>query len=258
MTQKYKKIVVFSGAGIDAESGISTFRDANGLWENHRIEDVCSFHTWEDNYDLVHKFYDDRREQLGTVFPNVAHTLVSYWQKKYTCLNITTNVSDLFERAGVKDTVHLHGFLPEVKNVETGKISNIGYSRSYIDNTFSGEVSINSTLYSENYNSIKNNPECKFKPNIVFFGEDAPKYDILYRTLSVCDKDTIVIVVGASNVVIDFIGMTINLPSKLIVIDKNPNLMDRYNPHSDTVFLSENATDGMLMTNFLLNDLMEL
>lgn len=135
MSQKYKKIVVFSGAGIDAESGISTFRDANGLWENHRIEDVCSFHTWEDNYDLVHKFYDDRREQLGTVFPNVAHTLVSYWQKKYTCLNITTNVSDLFERAGVKDTVHLHGFLPEVKNVETGKISNIGYSRSYIDNT---------------------------------------------------------------------------------------------------------------------------
>ena len=71
-----KKIIIFSGAGLSAESGISTFRDANGLWENHKIEDVCDENTWRDNFDLVHNFYNERRKQLQEVEPNEAHKTI--------------------------------------------------------------------------------------------------------------------------------------------------------------------------------------
>ena len=71
-----KKIIIFSGAGLSAESGISTFRDSNGLWENYNIEDVCNENTWRDNFDLVHKFYNERRAQLKDVEPNEAHRTI--------------------------------------------------------------------------------------------------------------------------------------------------------------------------------------
>ena len=267
-----KKILVLSGAGIDAESGIPTFRDSNGLWENHKIEDVCDITTWVNNYELVHKFYDDRREQLGTVFPNVAHTMVAYWQKKYTCLNITTNVSDLFERAGVSDTVHLHGFLPEVYCTDCNKIYNIGYNRTYTTSsvTQNGIIKENQSLNSNLFDYRSHGHGCSyfshyhnrcpekaklFKPNIVFFGEMAPQYDILYKTLSTCDHETVIIIVGASNVVVDFVSLCINLPSKMIIIDKNPNLLDNYSMHSDGVFICDDATSGMLKANFIIEDL---
>ena len=154
----YNQIVVFSGAGISAESGVPTFRDKDGLWEKHKIEDVCDISTWEANYDLVHKFYDQRREQLGTVYPNLAHSMIAYWQKKYhekaLVRNITTNIDDLFERAGVTNTIHLHGYIPEVTCRICGKFSNIGYKSAYSYDTHTGERCLNNTLYSEHHSCI--------------------------------------------------------------------------------------------------------
>ena len=241
----FSKIVVFSGAGISAESGVSTFRDSDGLWENHKIEDVCTYSTWEKNYDLVHKFYDDRREQLKTVFPNIAHSFVSYWQKKYLCLNITTNVDDLFERAGVVDTVHLHGYIPEVYDTKSSKKIHMGYERVYsldgeMNDIVGNEVDLDNHL---------------IKPNVVFFGEMAPKYGILYEAIKNIDHETIVIVVGASNVVIDFLSLVENTKCKLFLIDPDPKITSGYNL-VDKEILKLPATEGMIKVNSFIEKYM--
>lgn len=274
--EKFKKIVIFSGAGIDAPSGVPTFRDSNGLWENHKVEEVCDIFTWKNNYELVHKFYDDRRAQLKTVFPNIAHSLVSYWQKKYTCLNVTTNISDLFERAGVIDTVHLHGYLPEVYCTECGTKYNLGYDRSYYNNishvvdgdtvTTVEQRTLNQKLtnhksgcawHGRNKTNLENTDLVNiFKPNVVFFGEEAPEYRKLYSIVDACDKETVAIVVGASNIVVDFVGMLSTRPSKLIIVDKNENLLDNIETY-DATFINKSADDGFIDVNSILTDIME-
>ena len=106
-----KKIVVFSGAGMSAESGISTFRDANGLWENHRIEEVATPEGWRKNPDLVLEFYNQRRRQLFTVEPNHGHLSLVELEKAFDVTVVTQNVDDLHERAGSSRVLHLHGSL---------------------------------------------------------------------------------------------------------------------------------------------------
>ena len=104
-----KKLVVFSGAGMSAESGISTFRDADGLWENHNIEDVATPEAWRKNPALVQRFYNERRKQIISVDPSKAHSLVAQFQENYHLDVITQNIDDLHERAGCKNVLHLHG-----------------------------------------------------------------------------------------------------------------------------------------------------
>lgn len=106
-----KKLVVLSGAGISAESGISTFRDSNGLWENHRIEDVASPEGFARNPKLVLDFYNLRRRQLKDVIPNLAHEILAELEQDFEVYIITQNVDDLHERAGSKNVIHLHGEL---------------------------------------------------------------------------------------------------------------------------------------------------
>ncbi|WP_068595234.1 NAD-dependent deacylase [Vaginella massiliensis] len=106
-----KKIVVLTGAGVSAESGISTFRDANGLWENHDIMEVASIEGWQRNKALVLEFYNQRRKQLNQVEPNAAHRFLAALEKKYQVSVITQNVDDLHERAGSTHVIHLHGEL---------------------------------------------------------------------------------------------------------------------------------------------------
>ncbi|MDE5657448.1 MAG: NAD-dependent deacylase, partial [Muribaculaceae bacterium] len=106
-----KKLVISTGAGISAESGISTFRDANGLWENYNVMDVCSADGFVRNPALVHDFYNDRRAQLATVAPNAAHHALVDLKKDFDVYVITQNVDDLHERAGSSHTLHLHGEL---------------------------------------------------------------------------------------------------------------------------------------------------
>ena len=104
-----KNIVVFTGAGMSAESGIPTFRDHNGLWEGHRVEDVASMEGWLQNKEIVLEFYNKRRAQLDEVEPNDGHLGLAELSKDYNVYIITQNVDDLHERAGSKVVVHLHG-----------------------------------------------------------------------------------------------------------------------------------------------------
>src|SRR5690606_40809791 len=102
-----RRLVVFTGAGMSAESGIRTFRDAGGLWEQHRIEDVATYEAWLKNRELVLQFYNERRKQVMEAEPNVAHVMIAELQRKFDVQVITQNVDDLHERAGSKKVVHL-------------------------------------------------------------------------------------------------------------------------------------------------------
>lgn len=112
---KKRTVVVFSGAGLSAESGIPTFRDSNGLWENHRVEDVASPRGWRRDPALVLRFYELRFRGLQTAQPNEAHRSIARLQTRFHVLNITQNVDDLLERAGCEHVVHLHGILTRRK-----------------------------------------------------------------------------------------------------------------------------------------------
>jgi len=105
------KIVVLTGAGVSAESGISTFRDADGLWEGHDVMEVATPQGWAKNQELVLKFYNDRRRQLKEVVPNVAHYAIKKLEQRHEVVIITQNVDNLHERAGSSNIIHLHGEL---------------------------------------------------------------------------------------------------------------------------------------------------
>jgi NAD-dependent deacetylase len=180
------KVLILSGAGISAESGISTFRDSDGLWENHRIEDVCMAGCLDTNEEATKKFYDARRLDIKDKTPNYAHKLIVELKQKYPndISVLTQNVDDLFEKAGIADNeiVHLHGFLRELRCRGCNKIFEIGY------------------VNQDNY--AKECPSCKSKlrPNIVFFGEPAPKYEILTQELNKCE---LIVIIGTSGNVLD-------------------------------------------------------
>jgi len=178
-----KKILIFSGAGISAESGISTFRDADGLWDNYKIEDVCHQSSWKKNFNLVHEFYNKRRVELASVEPNEAHFAVARIKEKYgdKCYVVTQNVDNLFERAGCKDVIHVHGEITKMECTACGHVWDIGQRE---------------------FDTTKERcPECDslkgVKPFVVFFGGQAPQYINMYRAFEVANnKDSIVIVVG--------------------------------------------------------------
>lgn len=111
-----KKLVVFTGAGISAESGIKTFRDAGGLWENYKIEDVATPEAWKKNQELVNEFYNARRKQVIAASPNKAHYFIADLESKFNVNVVTQNVDDFHERAGSKNVLHLHGEIMKVRS----------------------------------------------------------------------------------------------------------------------------------------------
>jgi NAD-dependent deacetylase len=157
MSQK-KKLIVFTGAGISAESGIKTFRDSGGLWEEYKIEDVATFEAWTKNQKLVLDFYNQRRKQVMDAKPNTAHLLVAELQKKFDVQVVTQNVDDLHERAGSKKVLHLHG--------------NIMKARSTADENL---------IYNLRSWEIKAGDLCEkgsqLRPHIVWFGELVPEME---------------------------------------------------------------------------------
>jgi NAD-dependent deacetylase len=178
-----KKVLVLSGAGISAESGIRTFRDANGLWEEYDVMEVCSTEGFERNPKLVADFYDARRRDLRDKLPNNAHEMVARLKRKYSerIEVLTQNVDDLFERAGCHDVIHLHGTLTDLLCEECGKVFEIGYASQ------EGTTC----------------PSCKsdhIRHNIVMFGEAAPMYAELQRAVNECDM---LVVIGTSGYVIN-------------------------------------------------------
>jgi len=177
-----KKVVFFTGAGISAESGISTFRDTGGLWEQYKIEDICTAGCLDTNRDETVEFYNKRRDDIKDKIPNKAHITISKLQKKYpnNIKIITQNVDDLFEKAGCTDILHLHGFLPQIRCQDDycDYITNIGYESQADECPLCGGY---------------------LRPNIVFFGEQAPKYQDMYEELQ--DVDMIIIIGTSGNVI---------------------------------------------------------
>lgn len=178
------KIIIFSGAGVSAESGISTFRDSDGLWENYDIKEICTVGCLSWNREETVAFYDKRREDIKDKQPNDAHIKIEALKKKYTnqIAIITQNVDDMFEKAGVKELVHLHGFLREVICESCGFKEDIGYEK--MDSVYKACPSCSNEL----------------RPNIVFFGEAAPLYEKLYEELEDCEM---LVVIGTSGNVIN-------------------------------------------------------
>lgn len=149
-----KKLVVLTGAGISAESGIRTFRDADGLWENHRIEEVATPEAWENNPELVLEFYNQRRRQLMEVEPNDAHKRLVDLEKQYDVWIVTQNVDDLHERAGSSKVLHLHG---ELRKVRSERYPNLIYP--WDKDLFLGDLCAQGA---------------QLRPHIVWFGESVP------------------------------------------------------------------------------------
>lgn len=181
----HKKVIIFSGAGLSASSGISTFRDSDGLWENHDINEICSAGCLDWNYDATIGFYNQRRLDIKDKKPNNAHDMIARIKSKYDNVIevITQNVDDLLERANCKDVLHLHGYLKELRCMNCGDIIPIEYE-----------------LQNES-NSTCEQCSSKMRPNIVFFGEAAPMYEKMYRLL---DEDCgLLVVIGTSGYVID-------------------------------------------------------
>ncbi len=171
-----KKIVVLTGAGISAESGIKTFRDSGGLWEEHRIENVATYDAWLRNQELVLEFYNQRRKQLYECAPNAAHFALAKLEKKYDVQIITQNVDDLHERGGSTKVLHLHGELKK--------------SRSTVDENL---------IYKINGWELKKGDCCEkgsqLRPHIVWFGEAVPN---IVTAVKLSSKADIYIVIGTS------------------------------------------------------------
>ena len=216
-----KKIVVLTGAGISAESGIKTFRDADGLWENHRIEDVASPEGWAANRELVLDFYNQRRRQLLQCQPNRAHIALAELEKKYDVTIVTQNVDDLHERGGSNKIIHLHGELLKMRS------------------------SLDEDLVYECRGDINIGDKCEkgsqLRPYIVWFGEAVPKIEEAVAAVRGAD---IFIVIGTSLLVYPAAGL-INYTRYEIpkwLIDPSDMQLPRI---PNLTFRNEKATTGV-------------
>lgn len=218
------KVIVFSGAGVSAESGISTFRDSGGLWENYKIEEICSAGCLDWNREMTLDFYDKRRADIRDKKPNYAHKQIARLKEKYLneIVIITQNVDDMFERAGCSDVLHLHGFLREAACESCGFIEDIGYER--MDGVYEACPSCGEQL----------------RPNIVFFGEAAPHYADLYRELEDCEM---LVVIGTSGNVINTDMFLSRKIKKSILNNLEPS--DALNAKLYTKVLYKSATDAI-------------
>lgn len=149
-----KKIVVLSGAGISAESGLATFRGEDGLWEGHDVTKVASIDAWYEDPELVLEFYNQRRKGVKEAQPNHAHQQIAALEEEYDVVVVTQNIDDLHERGGSSNVVHLHGKINEAKCMECGEVLDIGY-----EDIMPGDQCANGH---------------QLRPNIVWFGEAVP------------------------------------------------------------------------------------
>lgn len=184
------KIVIFSGAGMSAESGIHTFRDGNGLWENYKIEEVATPDAWQKNPALVQRFYNARRKDILAAQPNVAHQLIAKIQNFADCSVITQNIDDLHERAGSAEVLHLHG------NIRLAKSSapDAQYSETFYP-IHGAELNLERDHCPQGY---------ALRPHVVWFGEAVPAYETALQRVQAAD---IFIVIGSSLVVYPVAGL---------------------------------------------------
>lgn len=238
-----QKILFFCGAGLSAESGLSTFRDSKGLWANHDIDEVCNLKTFKTNKQKVFKFYNDRKSEILNVKPNIAHFEIAKIQQKYGAENVhvfTSNIDNLLEKAGCKQVCYVHGTIFQLKCLNCEHEINIGNAPF--------DVSLIC-------------PQCKtdnLKPNIIFFNEPAPQYKLLreyFEKGGPIIKQKIVgnikVIVGSS---LKVIKPEIFKPSRgrTIIVDKNePELHDYKNDFEKIII--EPATTGLKKVSQLID-----
>lgn len=229
-----KKIVIFSGAGLDKESGILTFRDTNdGMWNNYNIDDVATPKGWRKDRAKVLDFYNERRRELPNVEPNEAHKQIARLSEVFEVTNVTQNVSDLLERAGNNNVIHLHGALTQACD---------SYNRLTLENK--------SNVYEIGYNDIVIGDKCEvtgsqLRPNIVWFGEYPFRFS---EALKVFREADIIIVVGTSLQ----IGYTfeffrhINLETEIHYVDPEPSKgLELSFEELNINYIEKSATEGM-------------
>ena len=224
-----RKIAVLTGAGVSAESGISTFRDSNGLWENYNVEDVASIEGWYRNPGLMLDFYNARRRQLAEVKPNAAHLAIAALENDYDVTVITQNVDNLHERAGSTRIIHLHGELTKVRPEDCCNEQD-GFS----------EESVFDIGYDEIHLGDKAPDGAQLRPHIVWFGEAVPKME---QAINAVEKADIMLIVGTSLQVYPAAGLYryAGIDTPIYIIDpKDVPVHDKRITHIKDV-----ATSGM-------------
>jgi len=214
-----KHLVFLTGAGMSAESGISTFRDAGGLWENYDVMKVASIEGWYENPELIQQFYNDRRAQLAQVEPNKGHIIIAELEKEFKVSVITQNVDNLHERAGSSEVIHLHGELTKACNESKTQIYNIGYNPIHL-----GDKADDGSL---------------LRPFIVWFGEAVP---MIEKAAEIVSKADIVVIIGTSMQVYPAAGLIHYVRRGIPIYLIDPN--DVPAP-ANVVVIKEKASTGM-------------
>ncbi len=217
---KKQKIIVLTGAGISAESGIKTFRDADGLWEGHDVMEVASPEGWRRNKELVLDFYNQRRRQLLDVTPNEAHIALVNLEKKYDVHIVTQNVDDLHERAGSSQVLHLHGELLKVRST---------FDEDLI---LDWKTDLNIGDFCEHNHQLR--------PHIVWFGEMVPLLDTAAFLVSQADY---IIIIGTSMQVYPAAGLIDYVQANIPIhfVDPNPAV----SPRDNLTIHKKTATEGV-------------
>ena len=213
-----KNIVILTGAGMSAESGLKTFRDSDGLWNDHSIYEVATPEAWAANKQLVLDFYNYRRTELENVKPNLGHTALTNLENHFSVQIITQNVDNLHERAGSANVLHLHGQLTQARGESTeNSVIDIQYKKIEL-----GDLHKNGQ---------------QLRPNIVWFGEDVP---LIEEAAEICQTAEIFVVIGTSLQVYPAAGLIHGLPETCVVYLIDPKA-DEINANKNVTVIKEKA-----------------
>lgn len=227
----YMGLVVLTGAGISAESGLKTFRDADGLWEGYNIYDVATPEAWERNPELVQEFYNERRKQVLAAKPNRAHQLLAELENEFDVEIITQNIDDLHERAGSTKVTHLHGV---ITRSQSDLKPHLTYPVKGLE--------------------IKMGELCEFgsqlRPHVVWFGEAVPMIEVAAK---ICGKADLFVLIGTSLAVYPAAGLIDFVPRevKKYIIDPRTPDVKRY---QNVITIEQNAVNGMEQLKSILKN----
>lgn len=214
-----KKVVVLTGAGISAESGLKTFRDSNGLWNNYSIYEVATPEAWKTNPKLVLDFYNHRRTELDSVQPNAGHKALAELESYFDVNVITQNVDNLHERGGSQNVLHLHGQLTQVRGE---------YSPQEIIEIGTKSIGLGET----------NATGEQLRPNIVWFGEDVP---MINNAVEICQDAEVLLIIGTSLNVYPAAGLIEVVSDNCEVILIDPNAEEIYSNRKNVTIIKEKA-----------------
>ncbi len=218
-----KKLVVLTGAGISAESGIKTFRDADGLWEGHDVMKVASYEGWMENKALVLDFYNQRRRQLHTVVPNKGHITLAEMESVFDVHIITQNVDDLHERAGSSKVLHLHGELLKARGDSFSPTEILDWKEDIIEGDCDAAGN-------------------QLRPHIVWFGEQVPAME---EAIAIATQADYFVIVGTSMQVYPAAGLLHYVANHIPIFYIDPKPATLYEIENGVEIIAKTATEGV-------------